>query len=512
MFDVFLIKTSYFLSAAIFAVMVAAAIYNGKHLLPVFANIKGKVWILFCIFSAALLIRMYAIPHTHYVFYDEYEHLAIARHMSEEKQFSRCDFYTGNSCMASQLPSWPPGYHLLLSFIPGHTVIGDQAAYRFNAIVGALSVLALFFAAFLMTEKVSVALLASTLLAFCPLHLKFSGNTSLEMTSLLFILLSVTAVLLFTRLKSRRSYLFAVAVCAFTLLIRPENGLLLLVLVPEITFDRKKMPISALLLFIPYLLYLPHIRAYTLTYWLANRSHINTLGLLVRNTLYWLSNDSIPLVLSLIALIGAARGIKKKTPHIRFLLSYFLLFLFFYTFIHKTTLYAGDAQRFNIILLFPVVILSAIGFKTVWYALMRLKRMHLLAVSILIAGSLINYGSCLPYLRAPIANENFSRFQNEYKNIKTGKTIDSSYLFVAYNPPFIISQLNRPCIHIKYLFDDAFCAKYLKNRRLIIVKDYWCDEDPQGYCSKLQKKFRFQAVGIMPNGQQEMFFVLENKK
>jgi 4-amino-4-deoxy-L-arabinose transferase-like glycosyltransferase len=462
-------------------------------------------------------VRLYLVPHTHYVFYDEYEHINIAKNLAETRQFSRCDSYLDNKCLSAFLPNWTPGYHFLLALIFKIFGISEAVAFNFNAFLGVISIAVLFLLTYLVTSSNTIALISAALLSFTPLHLKYSGNSSLEMCSLVFILLSTVSVLIFTRLQTRSSFFQFLTVVAYTTLLRPENGVVVLLFLSFIVLNRinlkKFVKLSYLLiLFLPCLFYLPNIKAYTNNYWLSGRESVSLAILLMQNLWFWFNNAIVPLSCSLLAIIGVYLSRKNKEKSQLFLILYFFTFLFVYTFIHKARIDISDLQRYNLQFYFPVVIFASIGMYGIVKLLCRMQKIKWIAVGILFSVLILNFTNINQSSQYLKQDDYLCNFQKQYKQFLNGRELDPGYVFIAYNPPSIISTIGRSSVNISYLFNNEVYGNFLKSRRLVLANDFWCQQDRDGMCSALKNKYALEKIESKQGADLGMFYYLKAKE
>jgi len=510
-----LIGYSYDICLVLFILLTVAALFNLKAVFYLFHSINKRTWIILVILLVfSLFIRLYFVHHMHYVFYDEYEHINIAKNTADNRQFSCCNFYLDNKCYSSNLPQWAPGYHFLLSIFFMIFGTSEAVAYNFNAFLGAISILLLFLVAYLTTSKNRIALISAALLSLTPLHLNYSGNSSLEMCSFAFILLSVLSLLIFIRSQTKGSFFQLLAILAYTALIRVENIILLplfmFLLILEKIDLRKFLKLSYLLiLFLPYLFYLPDIIGYMNTYWLPGRRGVSLSILFFRNITFWFDNIGIPILYSLLAIAGAYSLRKNKDKIYTFFGLYFLAFLLIYTFVQKAELDVGDTQRYNLQFYFPVVIFAAVGINKITECIHLHTRMKWLMVSILSAILLLNFAITYRLSQQLRNHPYFALFQKQYNQFINAKEIDSASVFLSYNPTAVISTTGRPSVNISYLFDEEIYDRYLKDKSLILVDDYWCQSDKKGLCKALKNKYILEKVTLRNGTDSEIFHYIK---
>ncbi len=484
---------------------------NFKSSAMLFQHVTKKYWVILALlFSLALFVRWGVVPHRHYVFYDEYEHINIAKNMAESRQFARCDLYLDGQCLSSNLPQWTPGYHFLLSLVFNVSGSSESVAYNFNVFLGALSVVVLFLIAYLITQRESVALLSAGLLAFTPLHLKFSGNSSLEMASSLFILLNVLSFLIFSQRKDDRSFVQFMAVTAFTLLLRPENGLILLLFAAGLVFfakiDRRyyfKMLDYAILL-LPYFLYIVSIKAYETLWmqgWQMSIAHV-----FMSHLWFWVKNEAIPIVWVFMAAVGAHETLKKNKPMFWCLFLFFASFLCFYSFMHRGM--TGHFQRMNLQFYFPVVIWSAMGFYGIYQRGVFCFKSRRLVFSVLAFAAALSFFWSFPYVFIGLSPHIFDEQQEMFLE---GENFDERYVFISYNPSSIITTMDKSSAFIGHMMDDNAYNSFLKDRPLVLVDDYWCVQNRNDFCSTLKNRYVLEDVRGGSSAGKGMFYLIKKK-
>lgn len=193
-------------------------------LLPALGRLRARLrrgtgaW-LAAIVLGALVFRL-ATGGAHRVYYDEFEHLDIARHLASSGTFATT--LAGGLADYDVLgrPTWPGGHHagLAMAFL----LFGATAATAFawSALLSALSALFVFWAALELWNDDRAALSAAFIWAFLPLAVKYGGAADLTSSSVFWIAASLAA------LHTRQDW-FAACTLAFAVQVRPENALLI---------------------------------------------------------------------------------------------------------------------------------------------------------------------------------------------------------------------------------------------------------------------------------------------
>lgn len=493
-----LISHSYIFLTALEVLLCAAVALNFTELLAALKGVPRGRWLLLgAVFLAGGLLRFYFVPHRFYVFYDEYEHVSIARNMLANGLFSNCDFFLDGKCYSSWLPHKLPGYHFLLSQFMSLFGAGGQAPFLFNSLVSSFSIPLVFLLAWFAFQDASAALISGLLLAFLPLHLKFAGNASTETLSLFFLLLASAAWFYFNRRLSGRSLFLALAATAWALMIRVENGLLLALFPVFIALTVKDRRALRPLLWaipavaVPYLLYLPGIRSVVLSDWIGARAHVPVLGLCWSLAKYWCSDISVPLSVTAAAAASAYALFRTRKAELGFFVVYFLAFAAVYACGVKLDLSNTDSQRFNLSLLLPAVVLASVSLSGVLAWAVGGGRLKRAAAALLFLAVGADYAGCFGFVKSEISAP---AFVSDYAALSFAGGAGKDPVYVAYSPAFPITVLGASSVHISYMSDRKVFDAYLKGRNLVLLDDYWCRRDAEKFCAELKRRFRLPAL------------------
>lgn len=487
-----LIKISYPLLLFIEMSFLAALALNLNGLREELREVsRGQFLTLALIVAAGALLRFFWVPYAHYVFYDEYEHIAVARNMLESGLFSRCDFYLDGKCLSSWQPQWLPGYHFLLSQFFSLSGVSERAAFIFNSLFSSLSLPAVFLLTYFCFRDAAAALIAAALTAFLPLHLKFAGGASTETLSLFFLLVTAASWFFYARRRTGRALFLALAAAAFALLARAENGLLLALFPLFLVLfagrgERLKpllfLPAAAL----PYLLYLPGIRAFMLGGWLAAHESAPAAQFLWPSLKYWISGISVPVLVTAAAALSFFTLFRKNRRELAFFGAWFLLFIAAYACVEKLDISFEDSQRFNLALITPAVVLAAAALSGLFRAWRPALSLESAARALLLAALLANYIGGLDFVKSAITQPGFYGDRAALLAESRGA---ADPVYVSYAPSFPIAVLGAPSVNISFLSDKEAFDKFLKGRNLVLVDDHWCRKDPRGLCAAAKERF-----------------------
>ena len=201
---------------------------NIDKIIGIYKRINKKTWFsLFLVILVGFLIRMWFVPHIHHVYFDEFEHIDIAKNMMNSDEFAITMKGDGNNLEIGDLQFWPPGYHTILALVFSVFGSSESVAYNLSVVIGSLSILIIFLIAYLLFSNETISLYSAFLFSFIPVHLKYSGASELGITSLFFILLTLLSMFIYPRLKNIESLLLLALTSVYTSYIRPENAILI---------------------------------------------------------------------------------------------------------------------------------------------------------------------------------------------------------------------------------------------------------------------------------------------
>jgi len=268
----------------------------------------------------ALALRLWLPERVHYTYNDEYEYLDHAQRLLASRAYG---LWTGP----------PAGVY---AYALGFAAFGPSSdvAFVLTIVAGSLSAPALAWALGTLGVARPTAVVAGLLLAVAPLHVKHAASASLEVLSLLAILLAVGSFGALLRAPDGGRAL-AFAICLFfALTVRVENWALLpLLLLLAGLLRRERAPLGAALL-LPALvavalaaLYLPGIVDAPIRYDPWWKSRLPAVSLLAANLSFWVAGDpwlrKLPLA---IACVGLVAGLARSRTATVFWLAYAALY------------------------------------------------------------------------------------------------------------------------------------------------------------------------------------------
>lgn len=478
-------------------------ILNFGTFLKIFKSIKRKTWIvILLIFFFGLIIRLFIIPYTHHVYFDELDHINIAQNILYSNKFCECFAGSNQNCEYCHLMPWPPGYHTFLSL--SFHLFGDseQVAFNTNAVVGSVSVILIFLLIFLLFKNSSLALLGAFMFSFIPVHLKYSGSSSLGIFSVFFVILCLILLEIYIKSKKHSLFLLFLFSLLYTVQIRPENFLLIFIFSFYLWIKlgkkiRRLFSTKYLVsIFIFLVMLIPLI---LLIYYSSNVAHspgwddslstrINYLkNHFIPNLFFFIDHNFNSIMLPIFFLLGCITFYFKDKKQLCYYGLFFLLFLIMYSSYHighMTTF--GDSVRYSLIFFIPLIIVSIKGVEVVLKNA-RINRKVLILLIILI------------FLISLFPSKNFifskSRFNSEYEFILSMKDkLPSDVYIISYSTVAIIST-----IHKKSITPHSFIEQkdILGKEYVILFKDFWWYErlqESKEIEDKLKEYYSFQLI------------------
>lgn len=185
----------------------------------------GTAYLLVALVLGALALRL-ALPPAHQVYYDEFEHLDIARHVAEGVfAETTAGGLPGWDVLAR--PTWPGGHHVALGAVLRATGGGAGAAFAWSAVLSALTALFLVWAALELGAPAGGALAAGFLWAVCPVALRYAAACDTTSASLFWCAAALAALHARENEPGPALDAFAALTLAYAVQVRFENALLL---------------------------------------------------------------------------------------------------------------------------------------------------------------------------------------------------------------------------------------------------------------------------------------------
>ncbi|MBL7101007.1 MAG: glycosyltransferase family 39 protein [Nanoarchaeota archaeon] len=443
---------------------------NKKSIIAPFKKIKRRTWIiLILVLLAGFMLRFFVVEHMHNLYYDELGYLDIAKHLAGEGEKCLCLHNIDGECLICNHSLKALGFTALLAaFIK---IFGLNAGVAFNmvAFIGVISIAMMFFFTYLLFQKESIALFSALILAFHPLHVRWSGSVSPEIVSLFFITLTFICLLLYT--KSKVPLLIpSLLVLFFTLNIKQENIVALpffaLPFLARKEYLKKFLPIAG---FMSVLAILSMIGLYitasgkalspALSYTFWKQGKLLSIPLLKKHFLtsmkFFLDANYTPYLIIALTIVGFFLLFKKKKLLAITLLSGVIILPTLFTAYVGQAL-TGSEVRHYIPGLIPTVIFSSYALASMGkLSLRRVKASYIVALLVIV--SVIAY---IPYLTSK--DSPYTPVQRDYEFVvESLQKIPKGCIIITQEPYiFDLHGQSATSIHLPNLYLNNDCMYY----------------------------------------------------
>lgn len=458
------------------------------------------------LFAVSLAVRLCVYPRTHQVYFDEFEHLDIARNLARLGQFalSRASGLPGFDVLDA--PPWPGGFHAMLAVVFKLFGFSETAAYAFNGLLGGGTVALTYLLGLALFEHEAAAGFGALICAALPLHLKYSGATDLTMASLFWIEAAALALVLWRRTGAARLGALCALAAVYSVNTRPENLILLpflIYLAPRAAWSKRSLPLlaaSAALLVPPAL-----IAAFNAS--IAMPGYADARGAYALHLRQHLPGNLAYLFaapLGLFVLAPAASAAFKRRREAAALGALSLAYLTLYSAYFLGAFGVASGDRYALPVLLPLLPLAGEGWRLLIGRLPLKPAAACLAAAAFVAASWPRYGEV-----------GSARYEAEYRFIQESAASLSPDVYVlAFSPAAIIAAARRPAMRIHLLMSlDEYPA--LNRDEFYLFKDYWWYRDPAGNAgieSLLAGYDRALVAGRLIEGNEYGFWKLTRAK
>ncbi|MBF0504411.1 MAG: glycosyltransferase family 39 protein [Candidatus Omnitrophica bacterium] len=154
------------------------------------ARING-FWLFVSVFISAFFIRLQGVPHCPHIYFDEFEYLSVAQNILYHAKALGSIAGSGISPERMGFFTKPIGMPLLEAFFFSLTGGFGHAQYYLNMILGSLSCSLVGAIAWYWAKDIVVGWWAGIIIAFMPMHIKYSTCMAADVPAFFFFLLAV---------------------------------------------------------------------------------------------------------------------------------------------------------------------------------------------------------------------------------------------------------------------------------------------------------------------------------
>lgn len=514
-----------------FLLILILVMLNFQEIKKQFINIKEADWIiLILIFLMGFMLRSY-ISYVFQPQIDGWNFMEEARSILLVHKNGFCFFGDLGNCF-NFLQFKLVGYPLLVSVSYLFFGISEESARIVSLIFGSLSIPLIFLMVFLLFNKKSIGLYSALLFAFLPLHIKYSIAPLSDATSLFFILLSLTFFLLTCKIGTKKILFLATLCLTYTIQIRPENFILLpLVLFMVYLFDSKRSIIKSLtpwiilfILLIPTILHIAYLseRNEYIDKWFPRIEPPDYSGFFsfdyFRIIIFWLYLiiNNYPNIFAIFALFGVVYLWKDFRKRMYFLmiwftiysiiyLVYLIIFALFYPsmVIVSWVKYTLDCHP-------PIIISLSLGIYTSIKFLKKRTNLDMnitrvLVILLIIIFSFIYFPSNYAFLKGEANADKISQlffFEKKFASSIRDRVDDQCFIVTEYDGGYTNFFLNRKVININ---DNNNIQNLLRNDKCVLFYEnalcyeFWGSGRCNYGCKQFHDSYKLEMITQVPD-------------
>jgi hypothetical protein len=387
----------------IFLGLVIASMLGYKEIKKALHGI-GKSYYIYLAITIVLFVFLEVafVTPTHLLYNDEYIYVSIAKMLITEHLAAVCSFSNATMCVpgTAGFIHQPLGWPFIIAIPSSIFGVSFSLAYALELIFSVLAIVFLFYTVYLLLMDQRVAILASAILAFTPLFMRYSMSSILDIPAVTFLLLSTFLLAAYMRRKSMVVGAAAVFSIAYMLSIKVDMIsalaiILLILLLDSDKFegvDAKKhlkrffiLVAIAVIVIFPALLYvyaasqmsfgapqgqpnfsfsyLKNDSLENLLFWFGAYNKVYTQQF---NSYYY---SEFPITYTIFAIMGAVALLryKKYRPFFIFTLWFLAIFLFYTSYYAGGVNYGvGDDVRYFSSAFPTIAVLAAYGFASIF--------------------------------------------------------------------------------------------------------------------------------------------------
>ncbi len=492
--------------------IVISICFGYKDLVSGFKKIKKSTWIiLIIILLFGFYLRMFVVPHSHHIFFDEDIYLNMAQNIVNEGKACLCNY--GNTencfnCISNKQPYGLPAFYSIFFFLFG---VSETVAVNVSIIIATFSILLVFLVSYLIFKEEKLSVYSALVFTLVPIHLRWSVTQALGPLLIFFSLLTILLFLIY--LEKRKGFILFAFFCtlAYACQIRPESMLMAVVAASFFIFmdhnifktvRDKKFLIALILFFILILPTVEHTDNMKHEDWGASGSKFSKDIIkrnLADNSRFFVENTRFPLIFTIFSIIGLILGLYKYPRKIAPFIIWFLLFFAIFIPFYAGSFNYGKDVRFSLNLYPSVAIFSGLGFYLLNLILLKRfkqkKQFFKLGIHILIMllillsfipfiGLVSNYGE-----KGWDAKAAHDFAVSEAPNIKN--------CMVISKVPSMFLVEGVPAMQIFLVSDKEMMMKLHKEYDCVMFyEEYWCinsEVDREGICSNFKMDYKLKT-------------------
>ena len=496
-----------------FAMLIIFIFANRKSLIEFLMDVDFKIWLaLFAVFALGLALRM-MFAHRHVLFVDEFMYMEAGKNLLL------------NHSQGEYVKSigWP----FLLSISFSIFGVSNYTAMYASSIFGALTIIAVFLAAYSMFKNELAGLAAAFLFSLTPLNIFWSGTAVQGPASQFFILLTIFFFMVYYNNRNASALLLVCVCLSFTAQIRPENYCYLLLFFAGLYIYRIKVHRNRLLHLLAPILMLALLAAPNLFSAAGDYLSVNyiesdsrgsltgvnwSLSNLFHNLIVYgpeiFSGSHQPAMFQLLFAIGLIFMMVVKRRHFFFLAVWFVfLALSYFTSWFQTV---GGRTRFFMLMSSVTILVSAFGFHGIYeYARSRSTRTTA-------AGALVLLTAAYALFSVPCIRSMAKEYTDNYHLLiteaveKAEKDVPPDCTVIAHEPTILRSTTGLKVMAPGTFLSDGANRSINDNECILFYEDVYCQgwnwDDSFGNCMRITGGYSMEPFLTYSRGKLKFRF------
>jgi 4-amino-4-deoxy-L-arabinose transferase-like glycosyltransferase len=456
---------------------------------------RTDAWRLAILAAAALTLTLWVAPRTNRIYYDEQIYQSIGQNLADLKLAQLCNDgtveYGRLQCWSGEYNKQPYAYPHLLSALYRVFGVSGAIAFRFNAVVAALTACGVYLLVLLAFGDRTAALFAGLMILLTPEQILWSATAAVEPSASLACVFALLCAAAFGASKSTVALAATGIATAYAVQFRPESILIVPVIafllwrgISRDEFSRARFWAVGLLTLALVAAHVGHLTAVRNEEW-GTRAARLSFGYLAANMRvngwFYFWDERFPFIFSLLA-VGGLLGRRFLKERLAFGL-YFVLFFGMYLLFYAGSYNYGADVRYSLTTFPPIAVLGGLGASSLaaWFDSKKPGRgMHLMA-----AGLVFQFMWYAPLVRATTEEAWAARADVRFAESLVPELRGNAYV-LTHNPGMFhvwgvnAGQMSSIVNNPRQL--DFLATRY---RAVYLHWNYWCSvNDPvqQGFC------------------------------
>ena len=334
---------------------------------------RRDAWCLATLAAIALVLTLFVAPRTNRIYYDEQIYQSIGQNLADLRLAQMCNDgtveYGRLQCWLGEYNKQPYAYPHLLSVLYRMFGVSEVIAFRFNAAVAAMTVVAIYLLVFTAFADRTAAFFAALVMVLMPEQTLWSATAAVEPSASLACVIALLFAAEFRESKRTVSLAATAVATAYAVQFRAESA----VIVPVVALmafsgsfkDELAKPRFwgiGLLALALVSIHLGHLVAVRNEPWGTTDARLSfhyVVTNLRANGWFYLRDERFPVLFTILAGAGLVSGrlLAKRLVFALYFASFFAVYLLFYAGSYN---YGADV-RYSLMTFPPVAVLSGLG-------------------------------------------------------------------------------------------------------------------------------------------------------